>query len=46
MLGHGHFVADTEHGQVMRIRKLRRVLSRLDALIGEAGVGLKPLSMS
>lgn len=35
MLEDGQIIADTEHGRVMRIRRLRRVLSRLDVLIDE-----------
>ena len=35
MLEEGQVVADTEEARVLRIRALRRVLSRLDVLIDE-----------
>lgn len=35
MLEDGQIVADTENDRVLRIRRLRRVLSRLDALLNE-----------
>ena len=35
MLEDGQVVADTEQARVLRIRALRRVLSRLDVLIDE-----------
>jgi hypothetical protein len=38
MLEDGQVLADTENDRVMRIRRLRRVLGRLDALLDELEV--------
>lgn len=42
MLADGQVIADTEQDRVMRVRRLRRVLSRLDVLIDEMEAALRP----